>query len=261
MTNGDSNGNPVPPHPSAPRTPPIPTSIGVIYRDDAIVVVDKPTGLSVHRGDDKGVTFALNLTRNAIGQWVYPVHRLDRATSGVLVFALSSEHARTLHDSFSKRTVDKTYLALVRGTPPERGVIESPMPKRLGGPDVESVTEYETLFVSDQRLSLVEARPRTGRRHQIRRHLRRIDHPLAGDVKYGNGPDNRRYRAELGLYRLALHAQRLSFVHPSSCERVTFESAVPEDLAEPLRCIGVPDRLFAVTPSPTGPPHHRTTSA
>lgn len=232
------------PDPSAPRPPPIPTSIDVLYRDDAVVVVDKPSGLSVHRGDDRGSTFALNLTRDAIGQWVYPVHRLDRATSGVLVFALSSEHARTLQESFSTRAVHKTYLALVRGTPLPKGVIDSPMPKREGGPDVESVTEYETLFVSDHRLSLVEARPRTGRRHQIRRHLRRIDHPLAGDVNYGNGPDNRRYRAELGLYRLALHAQRLSFTHPASDEPVTFESPVPEDLAGPFRRVGVPSELF-----------------
>ena len=232
--------------PSAPRSPPIPTSIDVLYRDDAVVVVDKPSGLSVHRGDDQSSTFALNLTRDAIGQWVYPVHRLDRATSGVLVFALSSEHARTLHDSFRTRTVNKTYLALVRGSPPPRGVIDSPMAKREGGPDVESVTEYETLlFVPEVRLALVEVRPRTGRRHQIRRHLRRIDHPIAGDVNYGNGTDNRRYRAELGLYRLALHAQRLSFVHPTSGERVTFESAVPEDLAGPLRRMGVSPTAYS----------------
>ena len=233
----------VPSDPSAPRTAPIPSSIDVLHLDEAIVVVDKPSGLSVHRGDDQGTTFALNLTRNAIGQWVYPVHRLDRATSGVLVFALSSEHARTLHDSFSTRTVHKTYLALVRGTPPPSGVIDSPMAKREGGPDVESLTEYETLFVSDRRLSLVEARPRTGRRHQIRRHLRRIDHPIAGDVKYGNGPDNRRYRAELGLYRLALHARSLSFTHPTSGKRVTFQSLIPEDFTGPLRRIGVPAAL------------------
>ncbi|MGB5695056.1 MAG: pseudouridine synthase [Polyangiales bacterium] len=230
--------------PSAPRTPQIPTFIDVLYRDDAVVVVDKPSGLSVHRGDDQGSTFALNLTRNAIDQWVYPVHRLDRATSGVLVFALTPDHARALQDSFRARTAHKTYLALVRGAPPERGVIDSPMAKREGGPNVETVTEYETLFVSDVRLSLVEARPRTGRRHQVRRHLRRIDHPIAGDVNYGNGADNRRYRAELGLYRLALHARRLSFMHPGSGERVTFESAVPEDLAGPLRRIGVPTTLF-----------------
>lgn len=230
--------------PSAPRSPPIPSTIDVLYRDDAVVVVDKPSGLSVHRGDDQGSTFALNLTRDAIGQWVYPVHRLDRATSGVLVFALSSEHARVLHESFYTRDVDKTYLALVRGTPSAKGIIDSPMAKREGGPDVESVTEYDTLFVSDRRLSLVEARPKTGRRHQIRRHLRRIDHPLAGDVNYGNGADNRRYRAELGLYRLALHARRLSFVHPETGERVTFEAAVPEDLAGPLRRVGVPTACF-----------------
>ncbi len=230
--------------PSAARIPPIPTSIDVLYCDDAVVVVDKPSGLSVHRGDDAGSTFALNLTRDAIGQWVYPVHRLDRATSGVLVFALSSEHARNLQGSFSTRDVSKIYLALVRGTPPERGVIDSPMAKREGGPDVESITEYETLFVSDARLSLVEARPRTGRRHQIRRHLRRIDHPIAGDVNYGNGPDNRRYRAELGLYRLALHAEQLTFPHPATGTPITFQSPIPEDLATPLHHLGTPPPLL-----------------
>lgn len=230
--------------PSAPRPAPIPNAIDVLYSDEAIVVVDKPSGLSVHRGDDQGSTFALNLTRNAIGQWVYPVHRIDRATSGVLVFALSSEHARNLQGSFQSRSVEKTYLALVRGTPPPSGMIDSPMAKREGGPDVEAVTAYRTLFSSDRRLSLVEALPRTGRRHQIRRHLRRIDHPLAGDVRYGNGADNRRYRAEIGLYRLALHAKRLAFEHPVSRERVSFESAIPEDLAAPLQRIGVPEACY-----------------
>ena len=230
--------------PSAARPAAVPTSIEVLYRDDAIAVVDKPSGLSVHRGDDRGATFALNLTRDAIGEWVYPVHRLDRATSGVLVFALSPEHARTIQDSFANRAVQKAYLALVRGEAPASGVIDSPMPKRLGGPPVETVTEFETLYVSDARVSLVEARPRTGRRHQIRRHLRRINHPLVGDVNYGNGDDNRRWRAEFGFYRLALHARRLSLVHPTSGEHMTFDSEVPADLAEPLRRLGVPSELY-----------------
>lgn len=234
--------------PSAARPAPTPTSIDVVFRDDHIVVVDKPSGLSVHRGDDQGSTFALNLTRDAIGQWVYPVHRLDRGTSGVLVFALSSETARSLQAALAHETASKRYLALVRGTPPERGVIDSPMEKREGGPEVDAVTEFERVFVSNLRLSLVEARPRTGRRHQIRRHLRRIDHPLAGDVRYGNGADNRRYRAELGLYRLALHASSLSFLHPVTGARVTFESAVPDDLGAPLRAIGVPAGLLGTGP-------------
>ena len=233
-----------PSDPSEPQTAPVPDSIDLLYRDEAIVVVDKPSGLSVHRGDDQGSTFAMNLTRDAIGQWVYPVHRLDRATSGVLVFALSSEHARTLHQAFAEREVDKTYLALVRGKPPAHGVIDSPMEKREGGPDVEAVTEYETLFMSDViRLSLVEARPRTGRRHQIRRPLRRINHPVAGDVRYGKGVENRQYRAEIGLYRLGLHARRLAFAHPATGDPLSFEAATPADLAEPLRRIGVPEHL------------------
>jgi tRNA pseudouridine65 synthase len=231
--------------PSAPRPPATPSSIEVLHHDDAIVVVDKPSGLSVHRGDDQGTSFALNLTRDAIGQWVYPVHRLDRATSGVLVFALSPEHARVLQGSFDARTVDKTYLALVRGKPPSKGIIDTPMEKREGGPKVEAVTEYQTLFMSDiARVSLVEARPRTGRRHQIRRHLRRIDHPVAGDVRYGKGIENGSYRVDLGLYRLALHAKQLSFTHPATGKRVTYESRVPRDLTEPLRRAGVPEDLL-----------------
>ena len=234
-----------PSDPSEPRPAPVPDSIDLLYRDETIVVVDKPSGLSVHRGDDQGSTFAMNLTRDAIGQWVYPVHRLDRATSGVLVFALSSEHARNLHQAFAEREVEKTYLALVRGKPPAHGVIDSPMEKREGGPDVEAITEYETLFMSDViRLSLVEARPRTGRRHQIRRHLRRINHPVAGDVRYGKGVENRQYRVEIGLYRLGLHAKRLSFKHPTTGERIVFESPVPADLADPLRRAGVPESVF-----------------
>jgi len=164
----------------------------------------------------------------------------------VLLFALSPEHARTLQEEFSERRVDKTYLALVRGTPPTRGVIDSPMEKREGGPAVEALTEFETLFTSEIiRLSLVEARPKTGRRHQIRRHLRRINHPVAGDVRYGKGIENRAYRAELGLYRLALHARCLCFDHPTTGERVCFESRVPEDLAAPMRRMGAPPELMS----------------
>jgi tRNA pseudouridine65 synthase len=231
--------------PSQPRPPRDFESIQVLYQDDAIVVVDKPSGLSVHRGDDQSDTFAMNLTRDAIGRWVYPVHRLDRPTSGVLVFALSSEHARTLHTAFEERRVDKTYWALVRGRPPGHGIVDSPMEKREGGPDVEAVTEFRRLHVCERvRLSLVEARPKTGRRHQIRRHLRRLNHPVAGDVRYGKGIENRSYRVDIGLYRLGLHALRLSFAHPTSGARITFSSALPKDLSEPLRRAGVPDALI-----------------
>jgi tRNA pseudouridine65 synthase len=230
---------------SAPRPPAEFDSIDVLYVDDAIVVVDKPSGLSVHRGDDQSSTFALNLTRDAIGHWVYPVHRLDRPTSGVLVFALSSDHARTLQTAFEERRIDKRYLALVRGRPPEEGLIDSPMEKREGGPDVEAATEFRRLHVCENvRLSLVEARPRTGRRHQIRRHLRRINHPVAGDVRYGKGVENRSYRVDIGLYRLGLHAVELAFDHPANGNRVRFTSPVPPDLGAPLRLAGVPDTVF-----------------
>ncbi|MEM7135736.1 MAG: pseudouridine synthase [Myxococcota bacterium] len=241
---------------AAPRPSPVPTSIDVIYEDDAIVVVDKPSGLSVHRGEDRGSTFALTLTRDAIGAWVYPVHRLDRPTSGVLVFARSSGHARVLQAAFTERRVTKEYLALVRGAPPKSGVIESPMEKREGGPRVDARTEFDCLYVSDViRVALVAARPETGRRHQIRRHLRRIDHPVAGDVRYGKGIENRGYRTHIGLYRLGLHARRLSFDHPVTGERLAFESPVPDDLAGPLTRAGIPAGLFGRTETRPGDAH------
>ena len=220
------------------------TEIRVLYRDDAMVVVDKPSGIQVHRGAERSEVVAMSLIRDQLGQWVYPVHRLDAPTSGVLAFALSSEHARAIQASFAERRVEKEYLALVFGEVPERGVIDSPMRKnkrKKGGPEVEAITHYERLFLTDGGgLSYVRVRPLTGRMHQIRRHFRRIHHRLAGDVQYGRGPDNQRLREELGLHRLALHASRLTLPHPITGEPVHVRADLPDDLAQPLARAGVP---------------------
>lgn len=211
--------------------------IPILYQDDDLVAVAKPSGLSVHRGWDRDRTVALQLVRDLIGRRVYPVHRLDRATSGVLLFATSSEVARLVQESFVEQNVEKRYLLLVRGIPPESGVIDHPVPKTLKGERVEAVTEFRRLGIFE-RYGLMEARPRTGRLHQIRRHFKHLTHPLIGDVRYGKGDQNRLFRQRFSLRRLALHAFELKLPHPRSRELLRCVAEVPEDLAQPLDAMG-----------------------
>jgi tRNA pseudouridine65 synthase len=213
-------------------------SLPILYQDEAILVVAKPSGLVVHRGWGQDRVVAMALARQAVGRHVYPVHRLDRGTSGALVFALDPETARRLQASFEAGEVRKRYLALVRGIPPEQGVIDNPVPREPDGPRVPAVTEFRRLAVFE-RYALVEAIPRTGRLHQIRRHLKHLTHPLIGDVRYGKGEHNRLFRERFGLHRLALHALEIAFPHPVSGEPVHFAAEVPEDLAGPLRAMGI----------------------
>lgn len=215
-------------------------SIELLFVDDHVVVANKPSGLLVHRGwaDDDDV--AMFRVRDAIGAWVHPVHRLDRGTSGALVFARSPDAAAALAKSFEEKDVDKRYLALVRGVPPESGTIDYAIQKSEDGPRVPAVTHYERVGRSEvDRCSLVLARPETGRLHQIRRHLRHIDHPLVGDVRHGSGAINRHYRATYDLHRLALHAASIAFTHPVTGARVAVEAPMPDDLRVPLARLGL----------------------
>lgn len=212
----------------------------LLYRDEHLVVVDKPSGLLVHRGWGDDEVVALSLVRDAIGAYVYPVHRLDRGTSGVLAFALNEEVAAALHGAFERGEVGKRYLALVRGVAPAEGVVDHPIPRREGGPRVEARTAFRLVGASPrERCSLVEARPATGRLHQVRRHLKHIGHPLIGDANYGKGALNRHYRDAFGLGRLALHAASLSFAHPVTAAPLYIEAPLPPDLAGPLAALGL----------------------
>lgn len=210
----------------------------ILWQDSAYVAVDKPSGLAVHRGMCTDRVTALELTRDTIGQWVYPVHRLDRATSGVLIFALSSEAAGALHPQFEDGRVDKRYWALVRGVAPAEGTIDHAIPRCEGGPRVPALSTFRRLW-SGAHVSLVEVMPKTGRFHQVRRHMKHIHHPLIGDANYGKGALNRAYRDEFGLARLALHAASLTFEHPVGGERITIASVLPDDLKIPFERIGV----------------------
>ena len=219
-------------------------AIAILYADDHIAIVDKPSGLLVHRGGFASEeVVAMTLARDALGRYVYPVHRLDRGTSGVLAFALDAATARTLHEGFEAGLVNKRYLALVRGVPPASFEIDSPVRRGEDGPRVPAFTAFRTLASID-RYALVEARPKTGRLHQIRRHLKHASHPILGDVNYGKGEHNRLFRERHGLARLALHAASLTFTHPVSGATVSTSAPLPRDLGEPLVSAGFSRELL-----------------
>lgn len=212
--------------------------LDVLYRDEYLVAVNKPSGLLVHRSaiDRRETRFALQLVRDQLGQRVYPVHRLDKPTSGVLVFALSPHIARALSEQFAAQQVHKRYLAVVRGWAPERGFIDHALSEELDkmtdrrarqdkAPQAAE-THFRRLATVElpvcverypqTRYSLVECFPKTGRKHQIRRHMKHIAHPIIGDAKHGKGVHNRFFQSEYNCHRLLLACVEMAFQHPVS---------------------------------------------
>jgi tRNA pseudouridine65 synthase len=216
------------------------TTVTVLHQDAQLVVVDKPAGMIVHRGWATDRDNLLAAVRDRVGRYVYPVHRLDRGASGAVLLALDPVSAAALGRAFAEARVDKRYLALTRGHPPERGVVDHPIPKRPGGERVPAATAYVRLGTWN-RYALVECRPKTGRLHQIRRHLKHISCPLIGDVRYGKGDHNRLFRTEYGLNRLALHASCLGFEHPQSHQRMLVHAPLTGALQSCLRVLGLLD--------------------
>ena len=189
----------------------------ILHRDDRCVAVNKPSGVATHRGWDAAEDALLQQVRDLVNAYVYPIHRLDRGASGIVLFALDRDAARAFSEAWPE--ADKRYLAITRGHPPAHLVIDHPIPKQPGGERVPAITEIwcrETFG----RYALVEARPRTGRLHQIRRHLKHISCPLIGDVRYGKGEHNRIFREHFGIHRLALHCTSLRVPHPAGGELV-----------------------------------------
>ena len=221
-----------------------PPSVSFLHQDDQLVVVNKPSGLLVHRGWARDEVVAMTQVRDLLGRYVYPVHRLDRATSGALLFALDRDTARELQQQFEGGTVEKRYLALVRGIPPESGRIDHPVPRKPKSSDrIPAVTDFRRLGTFE-RYALMEARPRTGRVHQIRRHFKHLSHPLIGDVRYGKGDQNRLFRQRFGLHRLALHALELGFEHPATGSKLAVRAPVEEDLRGPFEAMGLTCELW-----------------
>lgn len=214
----------------------------ILYKDDYLVAINKPSGMLVHRSEiDRHETrFVLQLLRNQLGQRVYPVHRLDKPTSGVLVFALSSEMASLIVDQWRERAVEKRYLAIVRGYMPEHihldYAMKPPVDKyakhEVDKPAQEAITDFylkatveidvEIDKYPQSRYSLVEAMPKTGRKHQIRRHLKHLAHPIIGDARYGKGRHSRYFRDHFDAGRLLLHAWQLQMQHPVTKEALEF---------------------------------------
>lgn len=212
----------------------------LLHHDDRYVAVHKPAKLLVHRTwlASRDERFLLQELRDQIGRRVYPVHRLDRATDGVIVFGLDPEAAGTLAGAFERGQVEKVYWAIVRGWTGEAGRIDHPVKdKDEGGEAKPAITDYRRLATVElpvavdryraSRYSWLEVRPRTGRRHQIRQHFKHIAHPLIGDTSYGKGVHNRFFRECYGIDRLLLMARRLSFIHPYTGEQLAIK-AEPE---------------------------------
>lgn len=222
----------------------------ILYRDEHLIAIHKPAGLLVHRTDlDRHETrFAVQMLREQIGARVWPAHRLDRGTSGLLLFALDPETAGRLGRQFEALEVAKTYLAVVRGHPPEAGTIDHPLARRFddredaagrAAPAQPALTRYRRLATVElpvavdryptSRYALLQLQPETGRRHQLRRHLKHIAHPIIGDATYGKGRHNRLFQQEFGCHRLLLACTRLRLPHPVSGETLTLEAAVSDD--------------------------------
>ena len=222
----------------------------ILYQDEHLVAVNKPSGLLVHRSmiDRRETEFAMQTVRDQIGRHVYPVHRLDKPTSGVLVFALSSEAARKMTEIFTARETKKEYLAVVRGYTKEHERIDYPLKEmfdkmtdakaRQDKEAQEAVTEYFRLGTVElpypvsrypvARYSLVHLIPETGRKHQLRRHMKHVMHPIVGDTKHGRGEHNQLFREKLECHRLLLHAFRFSFIHPVSGEDLVIEAGLDD---------------------------------
>lgn len=239
------------------------TTLPVLYRDERMVVVDKPSGLLVHRSpvDRHETRFALQLVRDQLGRRVYPVHRLDKPTSGALVLALDPEAAQGLSRAFATREVTKTYVALVRGWPEAEGSIERPLAavedERAGPQSLEpreAVTHHRRLATYElpvrvdkyptSRYALVELSPQTGRRHQLRRHLAGVSHPIVGDSTYGKGRHNRLFAERFGVRRLLLACTRLEFASTPGADRpLRVEAPLAADLAAVLEALAAQYRV------------------
>jgi len=217
----------------------------IIYEDEYYVVVDKPAKLLVHKtGLSRDTVFLLQELRNQLGYHIHPVHRLDRPTSGLIIFAKSKEALTEMSKLFIEREIEKKYLAVVRGWLGD-GVINKELRKMTEnsgavGEYVEAITNYKELkryeipFLIDKypksRYSLVELSPKTGRYHQLRRHMKSLSHPIIGDTTYGKSKHNNFFKETIGLDRLMLIANSLEFIHPYTKKQIKLELKDNKDL-------------------------------
>ncbi len=211
--------------------------LDILYRDEYLIAINKPHGLLVHRSPiaADAEEIALQLLRDQVGLKVNPVHRLDRATGGILLFALDKQVEIAMQQQFSDNKVNKNYLAIVRGYTPDEEDIDYPLRKENGILQ-EAFTAYGTLSRAElavpfgkhdtSRYSLVEVKPTTGRMHQIRKHLSHVNHPIIGDTTHGCNKQNKLFKEKWEMTTLLLHASKLSFSHPVTNDQVFIEAQV-----------------------------------
>ncbi len=233
--------------------------IPILHLDDQIVVVSKPAGLLVHRStlDRHETRFLVQSLRDQLGRAVTPVHRLDRPTSGAMVLAFDGVSCATLSDAFERGLIRKTYMAIVRGETPPDGFVDHPL-RRLtddpgqcpGAPEAfdTAQTRYARLATVEipcridryatTRYSLVALQPLTGRRHQLRRHLKHLSHPIIGDTTYGKSAHNRFFEARYGSRRLLLAATRLCFPHPADGRSMVVDAPLSDDFQRVVDTLG-----------------------
>ncbi|MEA2047092.1 MAG: tRNA pseudouridine(65) synthase TruC [Campylobacterota bacterium] len=237
----------------------------ILYRDAYLVAINKPSGLLVHKSpiDKYETVFALQMLRNQIGEYVYPVHRLDKPTSGTLLFALNNEIAQKMSLLFRKNEVHKEYIAIVRGFTADEKCIDYPLKQMLDTKEqkkmgiTKAVQEAQTLYVRlgtvelpyavsrypSARYSLVKLLPKTGRKHQLRRHMKHIFHPIVGDTKHGRGEHNILFREKFASHRLLLHAYRMTFVHPVSKQEVVIKASLDATFKKLIKIFHWEDKI------------------
>ncbi|MFD2865018.1 pseudouridine synthase [Mucilaginibacter antarcticus] len=219
--------------------------LDIVYRDEYLIAINKPHGLLVHRSTiaADAEVFALQLLRDQIGQKVNPVHRLDRATGGVLLFALSKDIEIAMQKQFADDLIKKSYLAIVRGYAPDTEDIDYPLRKENGTLQ-EAFTHYATLRRAElpipfgkhatSRYSLIEVKPTTGRMHQIRKHLSHVNHPIIGDTTHGCNKQNKLFRERWEMNTLMLHAATLSFIQPVSGQDVVIHAPANSEFSRSM---------------------------
>ncbi|KKO92351.1 MULTISPECIES: pseudouridine synthase [Sphingobacterium] len=222
----------------------------ILYQDESIVAINKPHGLLVHRSAiaRDASAFALQLLRDQLGKTVYPAHRLDRKTGGILLFSLNKETDQYLQKSFQERKINKKYLAVLRGFAPAEGLIDYPL-KRDDGTVQEAQTSFRLLAQGElavpfgkfptARYSLVEANPITGRMHQLRRHFAHIFHPIIGDRPHGCNKQNKFWKEAYQMDTMLLHASELTFKHPLSGEDVHIKAPLQPDFIRVLEILNL----------------------
>lgn len=220
----------------------------ILYQDEYIVAVNKPHGLLVHQSPiaRDAEEFALQILRNQLNKMVYPSHRLDRKTSGILVFALDKATDRIMQQKFQNREVEKKYWALVRGFAPAEMTIDYAL-KREDETLQDAITHFKSLEYFElnmpfgkhktSRYSLVEATPETGRMHQLRKHFAHIFHPIIGDRPHGCNKQNKFWLENFKMNTMLLHASELSFKHPYSEEKITIKANISKEFQRVLEIL------------------------